>query len=56
MRDALRILSGETNLCGMDLVCMGPDYDHKGEGALVACHFFIEVLKGMAVRKTEGKA
>lgn len=51
IRDALRILSRETNLCGVDLVCMGPDYDHKGVGAFIACRFFIEVLKGLAVRK-----
>jgi arginase family enzyme len=55
MRDALQILSRDVNLCGMDLVCMGPEYDHKGEGALVACRFFIEVLKGIAVRKAEVK-
>jgi arginase family enzyme len=48
---SLRILSREANLCGVDLVCVGPAYDHKGVGALTACRYFIEVLKGLAVRK-----
>lgn len=48
---SLRILSREANLCGVDLVCMGPAYDHKGVGALTACRYFIEVLKGLAVKK-----
>jgi arginase family enzyme len=50
-RDAIRILSREANLCGFDLVCVGPDYDHKGVGALTAVRFYIEVLKGLALRK-----
>ncbi len=50
-RDAIRILSREANLCGFDLVCVGPDYDHKGIGALTAARFYIEVLKGLALRK-----
>lgn len=48
---SLRILSRDTNLCGVDLVCMGPAYDHKGVGALTACRYFIEVLKGLAFKK-----
>jgi len=52
-RAALRILSREANLCGFDLVCMGPTYDHKGVGALTACRFYIELLKGVAFRKAK---
>ena len=53
IREALRILSREANLCGFDMVCVGPDYDHKGVGALTASKFYIEVLKGLALRKKE---
>jgi arginase family enzyme len=52
-RAALRYISREANLCGFDLVCVGPDYDHKGMGALIACKFYVEVLQGLALRKKE---
>ena len=32
---------------------IGPDYDHKGVGALTACKLYIEVLRGLALRKKE---
>ena len=51
VRDAIRILSREADLCGFDMACIGPDYDHKGVGALIACHFYTEILKGLAIRK-----
>jgi arginase family enzyme len=51
VRDALRMISRESNLCGFDLVCVGPAYDHKGIGGLTACRFYIEVLQGLALRK-----
>ena len=35
------------------MVCIGPDYDHKGVGALTAVKFYVEVLKGLALRKKE---
>ncbi|MFC2030891.1 agmatinase family protein [Chloroflexota bacterium] len=53
IREALRILSREVELCGFDLVCVGPDYDHKGVGALTACKFYIEVLRGLALRRKD---
>jgi arginase family enzyme len=53
IREALRILSREANLCGFDMVCIGPDYDHKGVGALTATKLYVEVLKGLALRKKE---
>ena len=55
IRAALRILSREANLCGFDMVCIGPEYDHKGVGALTACKLYIEVLKGLALRKKSSK-
>lgn len=53
IREALRFISRETDLCGFDMVCIGPDYDHKGVGALTAVKFYLEVLKGLALRKKE---
>jgi len=48
---ALRTVATETTLAGMDLVCMGPHYDPGGVGGMYATHFYLEALKGMALRK-----
>jgi arginase family enzyme len=50
-RTALSIVSRETNLAGFDLVCIGPIYDHNGVGGLTACKLYLEVLRGLALRK-----
>jgi len=49
--EALKIISRDTNLAGFDLVCMAPAYDIKGVSALTSCKFFIEILKGLAIKK-----
>ncbi|MBL7063413.1 MAG: arginase family protein [Anaerolineae bacterium] len=51
VREALRVLSRETNLAGFDICCIGPAYDHKGTSALIANRFYVEVLIGLALRK-----
>jgi arginase family enzyme len=51
VKDALGLLSRETNLAGFDIVCIGPIYDHNGVGGLTACKLYLEVLKGLALRK-----
>jgi arginase family enzyme len=51
VKDALELVSRETNLAGFDIVCIGPIYDHNGVGALTACKLYLEVLKGLAIRK-----
>jgi len=40
------------NLVGFDMCTMGPAYDHKGAGAIIATNFYIEILKGIAIRKS----
>jgi arginase family enzyme len=52
---ALKIISRDTNLAGFDLVCMAPAYDIKGISALTCCKFYIEILKGLALRKIASK-
>jgi agmatinase len=54
VRRALSMISRETELAGFDMVCMGPAYDFKGLGGLTAVRLYLEVLKGMAIRKSRG--
>ncbi|RLA41846.1 MAG: hypothetical protein DRR06_15400 [Gammaproteobacteria bacterium] len=54
IRTALRILSRETNLCGFDMVCLGPAYDNRNDGGQTAAKLYIEILKGLAYRKAYG--
>ncbi len=54
VKDALLVLARDTELSGFDMVCIGPPYDHKGVGALCACRLYLEVLKGLALRKARG--
>lgn len=49
--EGLKVISRETNLAGFDLVCMAPAYDLKGISALTSCKFFLEILKGLVIRK-----
>ncbi len=51
VKAALEVVSKETKLAGFDFVCIGPIYDHNGVGALTACKLYLEVLKGLAIRK-----
>ena len=51
VKDALAVISKEVDLVGFDMCTMGPAYDHKGAGAVIATKFYIEILKGLAVRK-----
>jgi len=48
---ALRAISTETQIAGLDTCCMGPAYDVNGVGGLCANRMYIEVLKGLALRK-----
>ena len=47
----LRTVATESNVAGMDLCCMGPAYDVNGLGGLGACRMYIEILKGLALKK-----
>ena len=51
VKAALGVVSKETNLAGFDFVCIGPIYDRNGVGGLTACKLYLEVLKGLAIRK-----
>ncbi len=51
IRTALRMISRESNLAGLDMCCIGPDYDFKGISAMTANRLFVEVLAGMALRR-----
>jgi arginase family enzyme len=51
MREALQVLSRETNMAGFDIVCVGPAYDYKGLAAMTCSRFYIEALTGLALRK-----
>jgi arginase family enzyme len=53
VREALRVISRETNLAGFDMVCMGPAYDVNAVGGMTACRFYIELLTGLALRKSK---
>jgi arginase family enzyme len=53
VRDALRYVSRKTNLAGFDVACIGPAYDYKGIGGITASRFILEVLLGIASRKTK---
>ena len=48
---ALRTIVSNTNTAGMDLCCMGPAYDVNGLGGVNACRMYIEILKGLALKK-----
>jgi agmatinase len=50
IRTALRMISREANLAGLDMCCIGPDYDFKGISAMTANRLFVEALAGMALR------
>jgi len=51
VKDALAVISKEVDLVGFDMCTMGPAYDHKGASAVIATRFYIEILKGLAIRK-----
>jgi arginase family enzyme len=51
VKTALGMIAETTSLAGFDLCTMGPVYDHKGVGALTACRLYLEILKGLALRK-----
>ena len=51
IRTGLKMVSRETNLCGFDMVCIGPAYDYKNVGGQTAARLYIEILKGLALRK-----
>ncbi|MBW2368303.1 MAG: agmatinase family protein [Deltaproteobacteria bacterium] len=51
VRKSLAMISQNTNLAGFDICCISPAYDTHGLGGLVAARMYIEVLKGMALRK-----
>jgi agmatinase len=53
VRDAVRSVSRKTNLAGFDIACIGPAYDHKGVGGITTSRFILEVLLGIAFRKTK---
>jgi arginase family enzyme len=54
VRKALAMISRETNLAGFDMVCMGPAYDVRDLGGMTAARLYLEVLKGLAIRKSNG--
>lgn len=54
VRNALKMISRQTKLCGFDMVCIGPAYDYKSVGGQTAAKLYIEVLKGLAYRKWKG--
>jgi len=51
IREALAMVTRDTNLAGFDMCCMGPAYDINGVGALTAVRLYIEILKGLALKK-----
>lgn len=53
VRKALSMISRGTDLAGFDMVCMGPAYDVQDLGGLTAVRFYLEVLKGLAIRKSK---
>jgi arginase family enzyme len=53
VRKALAMISRGTNLAGFDMVCMGPAYDVRDIGGMTAARFYLEVLKGLAMRKSK---
>ena len=52
VRRALALISRETDLAGFDMVCMGPAYDVQNLGGLTAVRLYLEVVKGLAIRKS----
>jgi arginase family enzyme len=54
VKDALEVLSRETNLAGFEIACVGPAYDYKGVAAMTCGRFYVEVLTGLALRKRAG--
>jgi agmatinase len=53
VRKALAMISRETNLAGFDMVCMGPAYDVQDLSGLTAVRLYLELLKGLAIRKSK---
>jgi len=51
VRYALQQVATRTSVCGFDINGVSPVGDAGGRGALTACRFVLEVLKGMAIRK-----
>jgi len=51
VRTSLAMISQNTNLAGFDICCMAPAYDNHGLGGLTAVRLYIEILKGLALRK-----
>ena len=52
---AVRTVASRVDLCAMDIVEVSPPYDHAGVTALAAHRVVLEVLSGMALRRS-GKA
>jgi arginase family enzyme len=48
---ALRIITRETQIAGLDTCCIGPAYDVNTMGGLCANRLYLEVLKGLALKK-----
>ena len=51
IKTSLGIISTQAELAGFDFCTMGPAYDFQGVGGLTAAKFYIEILKGLAVKK-----
>ncbi|MBW2367902.1 MAG: arginase family protein [Deltaproteobacteria bacterium] len=51
MMQAMRMISTQTNVAGIDTCCIGPAYDVNGVGGMGACRMYIEILKGLAIKK-----
>ena len=52
VRYALQQAAIRTRVCGFDMNGVSPVGDAGGRGALTACRFMLEMLKGIAVRKS----
>jgi len=48
---ALNAISKRTQIAGMDMCCIGPAYDVNGLGGLCASRMYMEILKGLALKK-----
>jgi len=51
IRKSLAMITQNTNLAGFDLSCMAPAYDTFRKGGLTAVRLYIEILKGLAIKK-----
>ncbi|MBW2368012.1 MAG: arginase family protein [Deltaproteobacteria bacterium] len=51
MMQAMKMISTQTNVAGIDTCCIGPAYDVNGVGGMGACRMYIEILKGLALKK-----